>query len=68
MQRAAELAQAPAGEAGPDRFYLAQHLWSQASNVCEANELLALLDALKPVFDAQPPQVQGEKRWRQYPD
>jgi hypothetical protein len=66
MQRAAELAQAPVGKAGPDQYYLAQYLLSQASNVFQANEVLALLDTLKPVFDAQPPHVSGGKQWRQY--
>ncbi len=45
---------------------MAQYVLSQASNVFEANEVLALLDTLKPVFDAQPPHVQGGKQWRQY--
>ena len=60
------MAQSPVGEAGPDRYYIAQYVLSQASNVFEANEVLALLDTLKPVFDAQPPHVPGGKQWRQY--
>ncbi|MHB8861540.1 MAG: VIT domain-containing protein [Pirellulaceae bacterium] len=66
MQRATELAQMSEGEAGSDRYFLARSLLSQASGIFESNEVLALLDTLKPVFDAQPPHVQGGKQWRQY--
>jgi len=65
-QRAAELAQWPTAEAGPDQEFLAQYLWSQASGVLETNDLLALLDSLKPVFDALPPRRHAAKQWRQY--
>ncbi|MBM4092325.1 MAG: hypothetical protein FJ276_23295, partial [Planctomycetes bacterium] len=65
-ERAAELAQLPSGEGTPDQYFLAEYLWSQASGACEANESLALLDALKPVFDAQPQRVRGPKQRRQH--
>ena len=66
MQCAAELAQAAVDGAHSDRYFLTRYMFSQASSVFEANEMLALLDALKPVFDAQPPHVQAGKQWRQY--
>ncbi|MHB8954750.1 MAG: VIT domain-containing protein [Pirellulaceae bacterium] len=66
MQRATELAQLPAGEAGSDRYFLAQYLLSQAGGILESNEVLALLDTLKPVFETPPPHIEGGKQWRQY--
>ena len=37
-----------------DDLFLANHLLGQSSGILEANEMLALLDALKPVFERQP--------------
>jgi predicted Zn-dependent protease len=59
---AARLAKAPAGE---NDLFLANHLLGQSANILEANEMLRLLDALKPVFDRQPAFTLATKQWRQ---
>jgi predicted Zn-dependent protease len=48
-----------------DQWSLANHLIGQSSGILEANEMLALLDALKPVFERQPQYMLGQKQWRQ---
>jgi hypothetical protein len=50
MDEAARMAKA----AGADELFLANHLVSQSSGILEANEMLRLLDALRPVFERQP--------------
>ena len=54
-------------KASPDLndLFLANHLLGQSANILEANEMLRLLDALKPVFDRQPPHRLAQKQWRQ---
>ncbi len=54
----------PEGE-GTDALYLANYLLGQASGVLEANETLALLDTLRPVFARQPAHLQAIKSWKQ---
>lgn len=44
-------------------YFLAGRLFNQASNVCEANEMLELLDALKPIYEQQPDYVKAMKNW-----
>ena len=46
-------------------LFLAEHLLGQAASVFEANEMLQLLDGLKPVFDKQLEYLQTAKRWTQ---
>ncbi len=48
-----------------DELYVANYLLGQANGVLEANEMLALLDALKPVFARQPAHLQSLKGWKQ---
>ena len=45
---------------------LARHLVSQAGGILEANEMLALIDVLKPVYERQPPYLHAIKQWRQW--
>jgi tetratricopeptide (TPR) repeat protein len=54
-----------AGNSISDELFLANHLIGQTSGILEANEMLALLDALKPVFERQPPYLLGLKQWNQ---
>ncbi len=55
-----------AANGGPkDRLFLAEYLLGQASGVLEANEMLALLDALRPVYHDSPDHLQAMKRWMQ---
>ena len=44
-------------------FALAEHVRSQASSALEANEMLRLLDVLKPIYERQPDHLQSMKRW-----
>jgi len=55
----------PAQAADSEELYLADYLVGQGSGVLEANEMLALLDALKPVYGRQPKYLLGMKRWTQ---
>ncbi|MDZ7618600.1 MAG: hypothetical protein U1E05_16470, partial [Patescibacteria group bacterium] len=56
-------------EAGPDdlrepnRLFLAEYMMNQASGILEANEGLALLVVLRPVYEAAPEYVHAIKRW-----
>ena len=50
---------------GPSRedLPLAEYIIGQAGGLLEANEMLGLLDALRPVFERQDEHVLGLKRW-----
>jgi predicted Zn-dependent protease len=48
-----------------DAMFLANHLIGQSSGILEANEMLSLLDAIKPVFERQPQYLLGLKQWNQ---
>ncbi|MEE8451956.1 MAG: hypothetical protein V3R99_08575, partial [Thermoguttaceae bacterium] len=63
MDEAAELAR-PHG-VDTEELFLANHLLGQAGGVLEANEMLALLDTLKPVFGRQVAHAHAEKGWKQ---
>jgi tetratricopeptide (TPR) repeat protein len=54
-----------AGNSISDELFLANHLLGQTSGILEANEMLALLDTLKPVFERQPQYLLGLKQWNQ---
>ncbi len=54
----------PEGE-GTDSLYLANYLLGQANGILEANEMLALLDALRPVFERQPAHLHSPRAWKQ---
>ncbi len=63
---AGQLAQSPSdGKQISDDLFLANHLLGQSSGILEANEMLALLDVLKPVFERQPQYLLGMKQWNQ---
>ncbi len=49
----------------PDEMNLANHLLGQANGVLEANEMLTLLDALRPVFARQPEHLHALRGWKQ---
>ncbi|MGA2061934.1 MAG: VIT domain-containing protein [Thermoguttaceae bacterium] len=66
LAKAAQLAQSPAASNQfTDDLFLANHLLGQSSGVLEPNEMLALLDAIKPVFQRQPQYLLGLKQWNQ---
>ncbi|NQU20906.1 MAG: hypothetical protein HQ567_06450, partial [Candidatus Nealsonbacteria bacterium] len=58
-----EAAKPPAADG--DDYFLAQQLYNQANDFLQANEMLALLDRLKPVYECQPPRLFAMKRWIQ---
>ncbi|MCA9240153.1 MAG: hypothetical protein KDA37_08140, partial [Planctomycetales bacterium] len=60
MATATDLAQ----HAFAEDLFLANHLLNQASGVLAANETLALLDALKPVYQRQPPHTFAMRSWQ----
>jgi predicted Zn-dependent protease len=57
-----------AGKEAPprDAYYLAEYVIGQSSRVLQANEMLALLDTLRPLYQRQPAPVRGAKRWLHY--
>jgi len=61
VQRAAEIAKRQASGGGEG--LLAEYLRGQASGFMQANEMLALLDTLKPVYERQSPYLQRMKTW-----
>jgi tetratricopeptide (TPR) repeat protein len=69
LQEAGKLAEASAKAApstrSPDELYLANYLLGQANGVLEANEMLALLDALQKVYARQPAHLHSLKGWKQ---
>lgn len=46
-------------------LFLAGQVSSQASHIVDQNELLELLDVIKPVFDRQPEFAQALRQWKQ---
>ena len=62
LEDAARLVKAPSPS--PDAYPLAEYIVGQASGVLEANEMLGLLDSLKPIYDKQPAHVQAGKQWQ----
>ncbi len=64
LDRAANLAQPPVGGAATQEYFLANHLISQASAVCEASEMLTLLDALEPIYARQAGCLQAGNQWQ----
>ena len=46
-----------------DREYLAEYVLESASGICEANETLAIMDLLRPVYERLPAYRQGMKTW-----
>ena len=53
------------GKADAEELYLAGYMLGQASGILQANEMLALLDTLKPVYERQPEHLAAMKRWGQ---
>jgi predicted Zn-dependent protease len=56
---------APADPAGSDDLVLARHLVGHASPTLQANEMLALLEQLRPIYARQPAHRHSMKRWTQ---
>ncbi len=64
LDEAARLAKPPAGgKVDSEELYLADYLVGQASSVLQANEMLALLDAFKPIYGRQTEHILAMKRW-----
>ena len=59
LEDAARLAKAETADA----YFLAEYIVGQSSSVLQANELLTLLDSLKPLYDKQPAHVHARNRW-----
>ncbi len=49
-----------------DELFLASHLIRQAGTYLQANEMLALLETLRPVFQRQPQQPPAMKTWFEF--
>ena len=66
LDEAARMAKPQAeGKADTEELYLADYMIGQASGILQANEMLALLDTLKPVYSRQPEHLVAMKRWGQ---
>jgi len=61
-----EAAQMAKPQAAGDERFLADHLINQSSGILETNELLALLDALLPVYQRQPAYLRAMRRWTEH--
>ncbi len=59
LQEAARVAK----DAGAEAYFLAGHLLDTSARVLQHAESLALLDALRPTHDKQPPHLQARKHW-----
>ena len=64
-QRYAEDAARLAKESSADSFALGQYVVNRSNAILQANEMLTLLDALKPLYDKQPAHVHARKSWLQ---
>ena len=65
-QRVLEVAREAAKEPRTDDLYLANdHLVSQARGIFQHNEMLSLLEIVKPIYERQPPRTLAVKRWRE---
>jgi Mg-chelatase subunit ChlD len=49
----------------PDELYLAGYVLGQANGILENNEMLTLLDALRPVYERQPAHLHALRSWKQ---
>ena len=66
LDRAATMANPRiAGQLPVDEYFLAEHVRGQASNVLQANEMLELLDTLRPIYERQDALLMAMKRWNQ---
>src|SRR5262249_12228441 len=64
LEEAARLAKTkPSDPDSADDLVLAEYLVGQAVQVLQANEMLALLDQLKPIYSRQPGHRHSMKRW-----
>jgi tetratricopeptide (TPR) repeat protein len=54
-----------ARDTSADAYTAADYLVRQSAGVFEANETLALLDVLRPLYDKQPAHVHAGRRWQQ---
>lgn len=63
LDEAKALAKLPPAELTNDAYARASHLVGQAARVVEANEMMKLLDAVRPVYAKQPPHVLAMLNW-----
>ncbi len=64
LDEAARLARAKTNDpAGSDDVVLAEYIVNQAVQILQANEMLALLDQLKPIYERQPGHQHRMKHW-----
>ncbi len=56
---AARLAQ----QTSTDAYWAAEYIVGQSGSVLQANEMLALIDVLRPLYEKQPAHVHAGKRW-----
>jgi len=47
-----------------DDYFLSEYILGQTGGILQANEMLALLDVLQPLYERQPAHVQSRKRWQ----
>src|SRR4029078_9017635 len=51
--------------ASPDADFWATYLGGKSAQVLQANEMLAILDGLRPLYEKQPPHAHAQKNWLQ---
>jgi tetratricopeptide (TPR) repeat protein len=54
-----------AGQLPVDEYFLAEYLRGQTNGVLQANEMLELLETLRPIFERQDPLLAAIKHWNQ---
>jgi len=63
LEEAAQMAKPQPGRTAGNERFLADHLINQSSGILEPNEMLALLDALLPVYQRQPAYLRAMRHW-----
>ncbi len=48
-----------------DEYFLAEYIYGQTGQVLEANEMLVLLESLRPLYEKQPPHLIARKHWHE---
>jgi predicted Zn-dependent protease len=66
LDEAVVLVNAPDSAVPPEELFLAEYVFGQATGVLAADEMLALLDHLRPLYQRQPAHVRALKLWGQH--